>query len=159
MPDDPLPPDVDDCSISNEEILYRRIHPSKPPLQNTSVPGEYRPASGALKDTEWPLSVDLGSLSTPEQTRDRCTLSPFHIAAFTAGMARSRGCRIVRDPQPATTEHQANPSHVLVFGDHKNRNGALTKGQYEHIAKAARIVLINEHATLVVQGEQNPDGH
>ena len=159
MLDHPLPPDVNDCSIPDGEILYRRIHPTKPQLEKTSVAGEYRPASGALKDTEWPLSVDLGSLSTPQQTRDRES-TPFHVAAFTAGTARSctPACRIVRDPLPATPERPANPAHALVFGNHENGSGALAKSQFKHIARTARIVLLNENAPLVVREEQSPGG-
>lgn len=147
-----LPPDVDDNTIGDEERLYRRIHPTHPPLQRTNVPGVYRPASGALKDSEWPLSVDLGSLSTPEQTRDRCTTTPFHVAGFTAAMARRYGCRIVRDPLPE------NPAHALIFGDHDNGSGALNKSQFKGIANEARIILLNPLAPPPVQEEPGSGG-
>jgi len=74
-----LPADADDQSISGDEILYRRIplNPSEM-IQETDVPGEFRPSSGNFR-SEGPLSVDRSSLSSPEQTRDRAKPAVFHI--------------------------------------------------------------------------------
>jgi hypothetical protein len=133
---------ADDLTISDNEQLYLRIFPASDAL--TVVEGGYRPNSGSLKRGDEPVSVDLGSISTPENTRDRDTSSPFHVAQFTAGIARSAGCRVVRDPEPD------NPAHALVYGNRQNRaksfTGGLTKGEGEKIARLARLALVNHNA-------------
>lgn len=130
-----LPPD--DPTVADDEMLYRRIFPDH--IIQTSVPGQFRPNSGALKDDSGPLSVDRGSLSTPQQTRDRDTSYRFHVAGFTAGTARKYGCRIIPDPEPN------NPAHAKVYGNHQNGNGALVyKSQARKIAHDAVVVLMNE---------------
>lgn len=137
MPDQ-LPPD--DRTIRNEELLYLRVFPDADnikPLQG----GGYRPRSGELRSDE-ALSVDLGSLCTPEQTRDRDSSLPFHVAEIPAGLARSEGCRIVRDPL------ENNPAHALLYGNHKSGNGSLSMRQTEKIARAVRIVLLNPAAPM-----------
>lgn len=144
-----LPPDIDDGSIPNEELLYYRVFPdpdSITPIDQAT--GQYRPTSGALKDERGPLSVDRSSLSTPEQTRDRNKSQPWHVAAFSAGTARKYGCRVVPDPQPATATEPANTAHVSLFGNHESGNGALNyKSQSRRIARepGTVIVLLNEN--------------
>lgn len=137
---DNRPPD--DLTIGDKEQLYLRIFPAADAL--ILVEGGYRPNSGSLKRGDEPVSVDLGSLSTPENTRDKDTSSPFHVAQFTAGIARLAGCRIVRDPEPD------NPAHALVYGNRQNIaksfTGGLTKGEGEKIARLARIALVNHNA-------------
>lgn len=141
-----VPPDVDDPTIADAEILYFRVYPYPDMIQPASDAGQYRPASATLK-FDGPMSVDLESLSTPEQTRDRERSTHFHVAGFTAGTARKYGCRIVRDPTEASPTHPANPAHALVFGNHESGNGAFAhKSQGRHIAHEARFVLFNELA-------------
>ena len=131
-----LPADADDQSISGDEILYRRI-PLHPPdmIQSTDVLGEFRPSSGNFRSVG-PLSVDRGSLSSPEQTRDRAKPAVFHVAGFHAKVARQCGCRVVKDPLPD------NPAHALLYGDHESGTGALNGKQTKAIARAARLVLL-----------------
>lgn len=145
MPDHRPP---DDATIGPDEKLYVRIFPSPDVLR--PVEGGFRPHSGAIKrqgeQADDPLSVDLGSICTPEETRDRDTSSPFHVAVFTAGIARGLGLRIVRDP-----DHQNNnPAHALVYGNRQNAaktyTGGLKTSEAEKLARLARIVLINEAA-------------
>jgi hypothetical protein len=135
---DELPPDVDDLSIPDDELLFRRI-PLQPPdnIQPTELDGEYRPSSGNFR-SDGPLSVDRASLTTPEQTRDRGKPGVFHIAQVHARVARQCGCRLVKDPMPE------NPAHVLIFGNHDSGSKALNKKQTKTIARAARIVLLSE---------------
>lgn len=132
-----LPADADDQSIPDDEILYRRI-PLHPPdmIQPTEVVGEYRPSSGSFK-SDGPLSVDRGSLASPEETRDRARPGLFHVAEVKARVARECGCRLVKDPI------RDNPAHVLVFGDHDSGTGALNKKQTKVVARAARIVILS----------------
>ena len=133
-----LPPDVDDVSIPDEELLYRRI-PLHPPdnIQPTEVGGEFRPSSGNFRSGE-PLSVDRGSLTTPEETRDRGKPTLFHVAQVYAKITRQCGCRLVKDPMPD------NPAHILLFGNHDSGSGALNKKQAKSLAQAASIVLLSD---------------
>ena len=123
----------DDPSIPDSEDLYIRIFPENVVTEDCPE-GEFRPYSGALRREE-PLSVDLSSKCTPQQTQQRAGGDPFHVASFTAGIARKQGCRVARDPEPD------NDAHALVIGDHQDGNGALSKKQMKHIAKSARIIL------------------
>ncbi|MEO5631781.1 MAG: hypothetical protein ABIQ24_03660 [Nitrospiraceae bacterium] len=96
---------------------------------------------------DYPFSVDLGSLSTPEETRDRAPGTPYHVAAFQAGIARACGCRVVRDPVGVGEDEPPNPAHALVFGDNAIRKGVLAYDkQGKKIAYRSRIVLINKDA-------------
>jgi hypothetical protein len=145
MPPRPLPPDINDPSIPDDEWLYFRVAPSKYPLQKTDD-GQYRPASGEMKK-DYPFSVDLGSLSTPEETRDRAPDKPYHVAGFQAGVARAYGCKVVRDPIGEGEDEPPNLAHALVFGDHAIKRGALAYDkQGKQIAYRSRIVLINKDA-------------
>lgn len=126
----------DDESITNDELLYLRIFPDSDSIQPRES-GGYRPSSGSLKRNGQALSVDLGSLSTPEQTRDRDTKFPFHVAAFTAGIARVAGCKVVRAPEPD------NLAHGLVIGSHERGDGSLSKGEIKKISRQATIVILN----------------
>lgn len=132
-----LPADIDDSSIPDDELLYRRI-PIQPSdtIQPTETQGEFRPSSGSFR-SDGPLSIDRAALTTPEQTRDRAKPGVFHVAQFQAKVARQCGCRVVQDPQPD------NPSHVLLFGDHESGSGALNKKQTKAVARAARIILLS----------------
>ena len=61
-------------------------------------------------------------------------------------MARSFGCRVVREPVPD------NDAHVHIYGLHKKLNGeytgALRAVQAEKIARLVKIVLLNNAAPL-----------
>lgn len=133
---------ADDLTIPNEELLYYRVFPRADEIQRIQNGNGYRPASGSLRRHNQPLSVDLSALSTPEATRDRDRSSPFHVAAFSAGLARAAGCRLVRNPEID------NAAHALVFGSNQDGTGALTKSQTKHIARNAFIVLLNPLAPL-----------
>ncbi len=130
-------PDVielgDDSTIPDSESLYLRVHPDTVTAEDCP-PGEFRPASGSFRRAE-PLSVDLGSKCTPEETQLRANGNPFHVACFIAGVAREQGCRVRRDPEPK------NDAHALVVGDHQDDNGAMSKSQMRQIARQSRIIL------------------
>ena len=129
-------PDVsqpgNDSSIDDSEILYLRVLPSDVTSKDCPA-GEYRPISGSFRRDE-PLSVDLASKCTAEQTRLRAGGEAFHVAAITAGVARKQDCRVRRDPLPD------NDAHAEVIGNHKYDTGAMSKSQMSQIAKQARIV-------------------
>lgn len=130
MPEENAP---NEHAIEDEELLYRRIYPD-PDAVTENPGGGKRPVSGSLR-SDGPLSVDRGSLCTPQQTRDRDTSSQFHVAAFSASVAREAGCRVIADPLPG------NSAHALIYGKHTSGNGSLTKSQAKKIANRARVVL------------------
>lgn len=122
----------DDRSIPDSEQLFRRVITAADAI----VPlgdGRFRPYSGAF-DNE-PTSVDLSSLSTPEQTRDREQSRLFHVAAVSVAAVRGAGCVVQRNPL------DDNPAHALIFGHHAN--GGLTQSESRKIAKQAVIVLLS----------------
>ena len=135
MPPREFPPD--DLTILGDEQLYVRIYPSQDGLAPHDELGVFRATSGTLRRSGDPLSVDLSSLCLAEETRDRDTTARFHVAAFTAQVARAAGCRVVRDPLPD------NPAHALVIGDHAAGDGALSMRQAKAIARRSRVVILN----------------
>ena len=130
MPDASQP--GDDPSIDDSEILYLRVHPRNVTSEDCPA-GEYRPGSGSFRSNE-PLSVDLASKCTAEQTRLRAGGEPFHVAAFTVAVVRKQGCGVRRDPLPD------NDAHAEVMGNHKYETGGLSKSETSQIAKHSRIV-------------------
>ena len=130
MPDASQP--GNDPSIEDSEILYLRDLPSDVTSKDCP-PGEYRPTSGAFRRDE-ALSVDLASKSTMELTCLRAGGAAFHVAVFTAAVARKQDCRVRRDPL------LDNDAHAVVIGNHKYDTGAMSKSQMSQIAKQARIV-------------------
>jgi hypothetical protein len=136
---------ADDLSIQNNEQLFIRVFVS-PDVLKPVGDGQYRPTSGGIKgrNKDEPLSVDLGSLCTPEQTRDRGTNGVFHVVMVTAGAVRACGLRICREPIQGPIP---NAAHAVVLGKRENpsdgnQTGGLTKGEYAEVAYAARAVII-----------------
>lgn len=135
---------ANDNSIPAEEPLYVRIYPAPDSVQPVEGNGQ-RPNRGSIRgrDHEKPMSVDLGSICTPEQTRDRGTNGNFHVAMLVAGAVRQLGFRIVRNP--IVDGPLPNPAHALIMGSRSNSDnnlvGALTKGESERLARMARIVI------------------
>ena len=148
---------ADDNSIPADERLYIRIFPAADSVKPVEGGGQ-RPVTGSIKgrDRNEPLSVDLGSLSTPEQTRDRDTDGNFHVAMLTAEVVRQLGFRIVRDP--IVDDIVPNPAHALILGSRCNVDGdlegALTGGEYSRLARNATIVIFTAQQQ---QPEPDPD--
>jgi hypothetical protein len=98
-----------DPSIPNEERLWRRIRPDwvfRPPGQAP------RPTSAAFKDNlSGEVSVFIASLTTTDTLlpQERATDS---LAEITAGLARSAGYKVVRDPEGGLVPN--DPSHVVL---------------------------------------------
>jgi len=135
---------ADDESIAGDELLYIRIFPSSDAL--IEVDGGFRPNTGSVtgRNKNEPVSVDLGSLCKPEQTRDRGTNGNFHVAMITAASVRALGLRVIRNP--ILDGPLPNPAHALVIGSRVNPNdnnqaGGLTAGEYAKMARAARIII------------------
>ena len=80
---------ADDGSIPGDERLYIRVFPSQDVVQPAGD-GQFRPNSGGVKprNKDEPISVDLGPVCMPEETRDRGTNGNFHVAMITAAAVR-----------------------------------------------------------------------
>jgi len=90
----------DDPNISDDELLYRTIHPH--------FINEGRVTSAAFLSRKDPhVSVDLASLSTPEQSLAR---RPAHagVVQLVTGFVRSLRLAVAGDPLPE------NPAHALI---------------------------------------------
>ena len=125
----PPPERRDDPSVSDNERLWRRVHPSD--IIRDPESEELRPTSAAFRPSD-EMSVDIASLTTPEAVLSNY---PHHsLIEFTAGIARKEGCVVVRDPLPD------NPSHALVCG--KNPEGRLTKSQAKKIQQSSMWVIL-----------------
>ncbi len=120
----------DDQSISDTELLWRRVLPGQEYYDEQLE--RFRPQSGAVFDAGSELSVDLASLTTKEICLANAP-SKMYLAEFSVETVRRAGCRIIRDPL------ESNPAHALVCGDH--RNGGPTQGQARAIAKKAKFVV------------------
>jgi hypothetical protein len=97
-----MPIRIDDLSIADDELLWRRLHP------DWVLPADdgFRISSAAFKDGRREVSVDLAELTTQEKT-----LAGFPdqgLAEIKAGVPRSLGHAIVRDPI------EDNPAHALI---------------------------------------------
>jgi len=135
---------ANDETIPNDERLYVRIYPQGDCVKHVEG-NNYRPTGGGLRRyPDEPLSVDLGSRCTPEDTRTRGTDGNFHVALLIAGEVRALGCRISRDP--VTDGPVLNPAHALIHGptktdDNGDLRGALTQTQFSKLARSALIIV------------------
>lgn len=100
-----MPQRVDDPTISDDEILWRRVIPA---WLHHEADGTTRPASVAFIDRRsGELSVHLASIMGDPNLALHGRPND-SLAAIKAGHPRSLGFAIVRDPQPQ------DPSHALI---------------------------------------------
>lgn len=104
---------VDDPSIANDAVLWRRIHPTWKVRDDNS--GGWRVTSAAFDDSRdgSPLSVLLAAVVRESGRGPADVLSGFtgyFLASLTAGDARRCGQGIARTPEPD------EPAHASVFG-------------------------------------------
>jgi hypothetical protein len=106
---------MDHVDISDDDELYRRIHPGHINPDTNCV------SSGAFVGADsFNLSVDLARLTTPKDVMDRAvTLQRecIGVVSFTARSARQLGFEVVHDPLPETDPDGPNPAHCLVKGE------------------------------------------
>jgi hypothetical protein len=115
---------VDDSTVADDEVLWRRIHPTWIVLKE----GKETLSSAAFKDEE--LSVHIASLTTRDAVLARY---PRHrLSAFTAGQARREGFIVLRDPIPEDV------SHALVLPREKPTRGDLAR-QARKLRDLARL--------------------
>jgi hypothetical protein len=135
---------LDDDTVPPGESLYIRIYVTANAI--VGIGPEARPMSGTVRQAnrDEPISVDLGSLCTPEETRDRVQGGPYHVATLTAAQARELGLGVKRD---AINEGpDMNMAHGLICGSRKDAagkpTGGLTKTELEKLARVCRMRLI-----------------
>jgi hypothetical protein len=123
-----VPGQVDDPTIGNDEILWRRVSPDKLlSITGSDVP----PPSNAFRSNAVEISVNRANLSSVEATlRDYPDNS---LVAVTAGAVRAAGCLVVSAPKID------NLAHALIIG--KRPDGRLTKGDCKNIANSASWVV------------------
>lgn len=98
----------DDLTISNEDVLWRRISPLD--FVHDENSGRIQPSSNAFRDhpSGTPMSVSLAAETTAVEVLDGHPR--FALAGFTAGFARGLKQGITRRPLPE------DPAHAEVFG-------------------------------------------
>jgi len=122
-----MPPSewVDDPTVADHEVLWRRIHAAWIVLRE----GKETLSSAAFKNEE--LSVHIASLTTREAALARY---PQHrLSSFTAGDARREGYIVVRDPTPEDL------SHALVLPKDKITRSAFAS-QAKRLRDLARLI-------------------
>src|SRR3712207_3468851 len=102
---------VDDPTISDDDLLWRRVPDWPNFLDEDKTSGHYRVASSAFDDDADgdPMSVVLAAEATVESVLEGH--AAFCVVAFSAGFARRRqGQIIIRAPE------EDQPAHARVVG-------------------------------------------
>jgi hypothetical protein len=120
----------DDPSISNNERLLRRVHPSQ--IKPDPESGEARPSSAAFKSSTGLTSVSIASLTTPDAVL--VGYEKHSLVEFEAAIARSAGCIVVRAPETD------NPAHANVIGT--GPGGRVKNSEAKTIANRAQWVVL-----------------
>jgi hypothetical protein len=100
-----MPPRVDDSSIADETILWRRVNQS---MFDVGPEGQAILQSFAFKAPGDELSMDISGETTAEKVL-AAGLPSQKVVGIKAGVLRRLGYIIVRDPEPD------DPAHVLVL--------------------------------------------
>lgn len=119
---------VDDLSISDGEVLWRRVPPQQAVKDHRT--GRWRPSSAVFRPSDREMSVNMASLTT--ESAALAANPEDGLVAFTAGRARALDCIIVRQPEPD------NPAHAIVVK--KGSDTRLTKGDARILAEEAEWV-------------------
>jgi hypothetical protein len=112
-------PPVDDPSITDDQALWRRIHPEQVVFDNNL--NRRRPTSQAFNNTSGTsgMSVDIADETTVQDTLKGY---PEHLLVeFEVRLARQLNQGVVREPLPD------NPAHAEVMGKKKK---SVQKGFY-----------------------------
>lgn len=107
----------DDPSIPDEELLLRGVH-----LTHLR-PGPSVSSGAFISRTNPNPSVDLGSLSTPEETHQRRP-TDVGVAELVTSIVRSLTTGVVSDPI------EENPAHAMIIRDLN-----LSNGKWKEIAR------------------------
>lgn len=125
---------IDDPSIPDDAILWRRIHPGElVPHEETGKP---RPKSTQFRDSNdgTPMSVYLADIALRENRNPEDILANDYpgegMVSFTAGFVRGLGLRVQPNPRPE------EPAHAYVSGI-----GKKNKKIQRTIAKVCKILV------------------
>jgi hypothetical protein len=110
-------PDVDDDSIADHDIVYRRVRDDG--VNVVLAESVERPSSAAFEPDADGLSVFLHSvLESASAGVSRIVegmAGEYRIAALAVSDLRAMGLGVVRDPNPDDAQdHPVNPAHALV---------------------------------------------
>ena len=131
-----MPELVDDPTIGDDEVLWRRVSPEQIHSAEESDPPP--PPSLAFKSNVVKISVNRSSLTTVDATLDGY---PQHsLLGVTAGSVRAAGCRVAGQPV------EGNAAHVLILGS--GPDGRLKPPEAKRIAAHATWV-VYRRGTLV----------
>jgi hypothetical protein len=112
-------PPIDDPSITDDQALWRRIHPEQVVFDNNL--NRQRPTSQAFNNTSGTsgMSVDIADETTIQDALKG--YSEHLLVEFEAGLARQLNQGVIRDPFPG------NPAHAEVMG---KKRKPVQKGLY-----------------------------
>lgn len=117
----------DDTGIGDNEILWRRFHPSQ--MVPDKSTGKLTAPSIVFRDDE--MSVHIASLTSLPLVLAEY---PHHgIISITAADARAEGLIVVRDPMPR------DASHALVCRSDRNK---ITKTQAKSLKQRSQMVIL-----------------
>ena len=121
--DDAPPDSEDDSSISDDEILYRRIahYGSGDLVAVDAITGHRRPSSGAFKSDNDGISVYLDGVLSEVALgpQDLVVRRRTQVVAFRAAVPRQLSLGVVRDAWPTGTDddnHPRNAAHAPIVG-------------------------------------------
>jgi hypothetical protein len=127
-----VPDRVDDASIQNADVLWRRILPD---WTVTDEDGSHRVSSAAFRDNvDGNVSVHLAHLTTAESVLEGRPADG--IAAISAGVPRSLGYLLVRDPT------EEDPSHCLICPPPEGVTGKGRVRDAKQMAQQAQWVML-----------------
>lgn len=125
---------VDDATITDDEELWRRIHPRWIVFDDNT--GGPRVSSAAFDDSRdgSPTSVllaEIARLTGRTESESLAGYEGYGLVSLTAGQARRCHQGVVRDPLPE------EPAHALVFGPKSKSNKRC-------LASSAAILILPE---------------
>lgn len=97
--------------VAPTELLYRGVAEGQ--IVFDSERGIQRPSSAAFIDRRGPLSVDIASKTTPEESLQRLPRS-IALASFSALLSIEMGYQVLEDPVFDRPGLKDNPAHALI---------------------------------------------
>jgi hypothetical protein len=130
-----MPNRVDDGTVADDEILWRRLLPS---WVEADEAGRTRTRSLAFLDRRsGDISVHRASMTTEEFVLRN---HPNHgIAALTAKAARDCGCGVAADPMQDEPDTDDDPSHTLIVPP-QGLGSSRTKSLAKDLARASTVI-------------------
>ncbi|MBW8000438.1 MAG: hypothetical protein FVQ80_00245 [Planctomycetes bacterium] len=118
--DDSLTDDIP--QVDDGEMLFRKLTVRGWIVKKGD--GAIRPSSAVFISRFDPISVDIASKTTPEESIKEA----FALVGLIAGLPKSLGCPVVEDPI------EGNPAHALI-------KGKITKSKARQLATASSWII------------------